>query len=81
MIINLTKAKLQVRELEICVSNLYESKREISSYRVVLNNNWMADEVRYFNKSIEKLLSDIDKAISILNDLKGDVQREIAKTK
>lgn len=81
MIINSSKVKSQIKEVDMYISKLHESKKEINNYKVDLNNNWIAYEMNYFNGAIEKILRELDKAVYILDSLKNEMQKELEKIK
>ena len=53
---------------EECVMKLQAIVGELNTYKLILNNKWTAEEMRYINKSIDEIIVEIETTRNLIKN-------------
>lgn len=77
MALDLERAQAQQEKLRRAADEVWQLQKDLRTYRQQLNQAWSADEVSYFNRTIDDLSARCAKLEQSMHKLGRDIQQAV----
>jgi hypothetical protein len=71
--INVSAATIQANKMSSYGSTLRDVRNNLNNFKANLNNGWQAEEMIFINKTIDSIISDINRLSQDMDSLGNDI--------